>query len=151
MPLKDGSLTAREAAFAGYMAATGDATYSAAKAGYPSPQVAGWQKANNPAMMETVRKAQTTRLTNDLLPKSLDLLETLLTDTTRADRVRLAAAQTVMKYSLGARDGGEEKEPHEMTPAELQARIDTLRRTLADKAKPVIEGEVAKPEGDVFG
>ena len=151
MPLKDGSLTAQEAQFAGYMAATGDARYAAAKAGYSKPEIVGYAKANNPALSATIRKAELARLNNDLLPKSLDLLERVILDDKEATRNRITAAQTVLKYSLGARDGGEEKEAHEMTPAELQARIDTLRRTLADKARPVIEGEAVEAKGDVFG
>ena len=36
-----------------------------------------------------------------------------------------------------------------MTPAELQARIDELRRAMADKAKPILEHE-PEPETGVF-
>lgn len=151
MPTKTGRRTDKEALFIGHLAATGDEKFAAMKAGYSNPQVQGWQKANNPAIAEAVRKVQLARLNNDLLPKSLDLLETVLMDPKEATRNRITAAQTVLKYSLGARDGGEEKEAHEMTPAELQARIDTLRRTLADKARPVLEHEPDQAKGDVFG
>lgn len=147
MPTKTGRRTDKEALFIGHLASTGDEKFAAMKAGYSNPQVQGWQKMHNPAIVEAVRKVQVARLNNDLLPKSLDLLERVILDDKEATRNRITAAQTVLKYSLGARDGGEEKEAHEMTPAELQARIDTLRRTLADKARPVIEHE----QGDVFG
>jgi hypothetical protein len=150
MPLKDGSLTPQEAAFAGYMAHTGDARYSAARAGYRTPDVDGWKKASNPALMESVRKAQITRLTNELLPASLDLLSQVLTDTKESTRNRITAAQTVLKYTLGANERGEEKAPEDMTPAEIQARIDQLRRAAADKARPVIEGQVQAPDPGVF-
>ena len=149
MPLKDGSLTPREATFVGYMAATGDATYSAAKAGYPNAQLEGWRKANNPATVEVVRKAQAARLNNELLPAAINLLQRVLTDDKEATRNRLTAAQIVMKYSLGGKDDGESKEPSEMTPAELQARIDSLRRAQADRAKLVIEA-TPDPETGVF-
>lgn len=151
MPTKTGRRTDKEALFIGHLASTGDATFAAMKAGYSQPAIDGWKKSHNPAIAEATRKVQIARLNNDLLPKSLDLLERVITDDKEATRNRITAAQTVLKYSLGARDGGEEKEAHEMTPAELQARIDTLRRTLADKARPVIEHEPAKPEADVFG
>lgn len=150
MPLKDGSLTAQEAQFVGYMAQTGDTRYSAARAGYSNAAVQGWQKAQNPAIAEATRKAQVARLNNDLLPKSLDLLETVITDAKESTRNRITAAQTVLKYSLGQSEGGESKDPSEMTPAEIQARIDTLRRAMADRAKPVIEGQAEPPKGDVF-
>ena len=141
MPLKDGTLTPREAMFTGYMASTGDATYSAAKAGYPSPQVDGWKRANNPALMATVRKAQAARVTNELLPIAVDLLHHFLTDTKETSRIRLEAVKVVFKHSLGAGDGADDKDPHEMTTEELQARLDTLRRAAADRARPVIEGQ----------
>lgn len=151
MPLKDGSLTPQEAQFIGFMAQTGDARYSATRAGYSRPDIDGWKKASNPALAEHVRKAQVARLNNDLLPKSLDLLETVITDAKESTRNRITAAQTVLKYSLGQSEGGESKDPSEMTPAEIQARIDTLRRAMADRAKPVIEGQAEPPKGDVFG
>jgi phage terminase small subunit len=151
MPLKSGRRTDKEALFIGHLAATGDEKFAAMRAGYSDPTVQGWQKAHNPAIVEAVRKAQIARLNNDLLPKSLDLLETVLTDPKETTRNRITAAQTVLKYSLGGRDGDDAKEPHEMTPQELQARIDQLRRTLADKARPVIEHEPEGPKGNVFG
>ena len=155
MPVKGGKLTPQEAQFIGHLAATGDATYAAKMARYSQPAVQGWQKAHNPAIAEHVRKAQVARLTNDLLPKSLDLLDVFLTDEKRADRVRLAAAQTVLKYTLGASEDGTEKDPAEMSAAEIQARIDQLRRAAADRARPVIEGTAGTidtaPENDVFG
>lgn len=150
MPVKGGKLTPQEAQFVGHLAATGDPTYAAKMARYSQPNAQGWQKAHNPAIMEATRKAQLARLNNDLLPKALDLLAHVIADEKESTRNRLTAAQVVLKYSLGGKDDGETKEPHEMTPEELQARIDTLRRAQADKARPVIEHE-PKPEDDVFG
>lgn len=151
MPDKTGRMTPQEAQFIGHMAATGDSTYAAKMARYSQPQAQGWIKAHNPAIAEAVRKAQVARLSGDLLPKALDLLEAVLIDPKEATRNRLTAAQIVVKHSLGAAGEGEGKEPHEMTPAELQARIDTLRRAMADKARPVIEGQATEGQGDVFG
>jgi len=150
MPVKGGKLTPREAAFVGHMAASGDPTYSAKMAGYQTPAVDGWKKSQSPIIAAATRKAQLVRINNDLLPKALDLIERVIMDDKEATRNRLAAAQIVVKYSLGGKDDGETKEPHEMTPEELQARIDTLRRAQADKAKPVIEHEPEPPESGVF-
>lgn len=151
MPTKTGRRTDKEALFIGHLASTGDATFAAMKAGYSAPAVDGWKKAHNPVIQEAVKKAQVARLNNELLPASLDVLAGILLGTTVAsNRDKLTAAQIVMKYSLGGKDDGETKEPHEMTPEELQARIDTLRRAQADKARPVIEHDPA-PDGDVFG
>lgn len=150
MPRKDGSLTPREAMWVGHMAATGDATYSAARAGYPRPPSDGWLKAQNPALMANVRKAQLARLTSDILPKALDLLERVVTDEKETTRNRLTAAQIVVKHSFAGDGAADDKEPHEMTAQELQARIDRLRRVQAERAKPVIDHEADEPGGGVF-
>lgn len=152
MPLQNGKLTAKEALFVGHMAASGNAQYAAKMAGYSQPAVEGWKKSQDPVIAEATRKAQVVRLNNDLLPKSLDLLEKVILDDKEATRNRITAAQTVLKYSLGQSEGADSKEPHEMTPQELQARIDSLRRAMADKARPVIEGQAVEqgPDASVF-
>lgn len=152
MPAKGGKLTAQEAQFIGHYAATGDATYSAKMARYSHPSIQGWQKAQNPAIAEATRKVQVNRLNNDLLPKSLDLLEKVILDDKEATRNRITAAQTVLKYSLGQSEGADSKEPHEMTPQELQSRIDALRKAMSDKAVQIVEGETIDqgPDGSVF-
>ena len=148
MPRKDGSLTPQEAAYAGYMAASGDATYSAARAGYRTPEVDGWKKANNPVMVETVRRAQVARLNNELLPMALNLIEKVILDDKENTRNRLTAAKIVVDRTIGmVQDGAETKEPHEMTAAELQARLERLRREQSDRAKPVIDAEPAHAKG----
>ena len=150
MPLKDGSLTPQEAMFSGYMAATGDAAYSATKAGYARPVIQGWQKANDPALMATVKRAQMARLNNDLLPAALNLIEKVILDDKETTRNRLTAAKIVVDRTIGmVQDGTETKEPHEMTAAELQERIERLRREQSDRARPVIEHE-QPPETGVF-
>lgn len=148
MPRKDGSLTPQEAAYAGYMAASGDATYSAARAGYRTPEVDGWKKANNPVMVETVRRAQVARLNNSLLPIALDLIERVILDDKETTRNRLTAAKIVVDRTIGmVQDGAETKEPHEMTAAELQARLERLRREQSDRAKPVVEAKPVQAKG----
>jgi phage terminase small subunit len=132
------------------MAATGDPTYSAAKAGYPRAAQDGWIKANNPALMETVRRAQLARLNNDLLPAALNLIEKVILDDKETTRNRLTAAKIVVDRTIGmTQDGAETKEPHEMTAAELQERIERLRREQSERAKPIIDAEPA-PDPNVF-
>ena len=157
MPLKSGKLTTKEAIFVGHMAATGDATYSAKMAGYRHEVELGIQKANNPALAEITRKAQAVRVSSQLLPLAVDGLQEILTGKTLAGdpypvtvRDRRGAIDTVLKYSLGGKDDGEAKDPSEMTPAEIQARIDSLRRAQSDKAKLVIEGDAAPAAKGVF-
>ncbi len=154
MPRKDGTLTPKEAAFAGYMAASGDATYSAARAGYTAPQVDGWRKSNDPALAAVVKRAQMARLTNELLPAALNTLQNVLSDDKETSRNKLTAVGLVLRYTVGQdQNGVEAKEPHEMTAAELQERIERLRREQSERAKPVIEhdaGPDAGPEAGVF-
>ena len=105
-------------------------------------------KANNPALMETTRRAQLARLNNDLLPAALNLIEKVILDDKETTRNRLTAAKIVVDRTLGmVQDGAETKEPHEMTAAELQERIERLRREQSDRAKPVIDAEPASDQG----
>ena len=148
MPRKDGTLTPQEAAYAGYMAASGDPTYSAARAGYRTPEVDGWKKANNPVMVDVVRRAQVARLNNELLPMALNLIEKVILDEKENTRNRLTAAKIVVDRTLGqVQDGAESKEPHEMTAAELQARIERLRREQSERAKPILDAEPSPAPG----
>ena len=150
MPRKDGTLTPKEAAFAGYMAASGDATYSAARAGYTAPQVDGWRKSNDPALAAVVKRAQMARLTNELLPAALNTLQKVLDDAKETSRNKLTAVGLVLRYTVGQdQNGAETKEPHEMTAAELQERIERLRREQSERARPVIDAEPA-PDPGVF-
>lgn len=148
LPLKTGGLTDREARFVGHLADSGNATYAARMAGYAHPSKIAAARASDPALAEAVRKAQARRLSGELLPLALNLLEHVLKDDQEATRNRITAAQTVLKYSLGLTgDGADAKEPHEMTTDELQARIDALRRIQADKAKPVLDAEPVQDQG----
>ena len=142
MPIKGGRRTDKEALFIGHLASTGDATFAAVRAGYRDPQVQGWQKAHNPAIVDAVRREQVARLNNSLLPIALDLIERVILDDKENTRNRLTAAKIVVDRTLGqVQDGAESKEPHEMTAAELQARIERLRREQSERARPVIDAE----------
>lgn len=148
MPIKGGRRTDKEALFIGHLASTGDATFAATRAGYRDPQVQGWQKAHNPAIADAVRREQVARLNNSLLPIALDLIERVILDEKENTRNRLTAAKIVVDRTIGmTQDGAETKEPHEMTAAELQARIERLRREQADRAKPVIEHDAGRSDG----
>ena len=62
------------------MAATGDATYSATKAGAKSPQPRAFEMLARPAVQAEIRAQQLARLHNDLLPLALNTIETALKD-----------------------------------------------------------------------
>lgn len=148
MPIKGGRRTDKEALFIGHLASTGDATFAAVRAGYRDPQVQGWQKAHNPAIADAVRRAQLARLNNDLLPMALNLIEKVILDDKENTRNRLTAAKIVVDRTIGmVQDGAETKEPHEMTAAELQARLERLRREQSDRAKPILDVEPSPAKG----
>lgn len=138
-----------------YQAATGDPTYSAAKAGYSSPQPRGSQNMANQAVAAAVRAEQMRRLVNDLLPLALNTLETALTD----DKVPWGAKMTGVKITLdrvyGADDKGERKDPSEMTADELQQAIERLRQEAGNRAKTIeaapVDDRRESPENGAFG
>lgn len=154
MPLKNGKMRPQERKFVETYAVTGDGTYAAKQAGYGSPTVRASQKLAQPSVQLEVRRAQLARLNNELLPLSLNLLQQVLTDDKETTRNRLTAAKIVVDRTIGqGGEAGEDKEPHEMTPAELQARIDRLRREQAERATPIIDAvpdENASQQGSVF-
>jgi hypothetical protein len=65
----------------------------------------------------------------------------LLRDPRTPAGARGVAIGLAYKYGLGGADEYE-KEPHEMSAAELAAAIQNLERLKADRARPVIEGKV---------
>jgi len=142
MPLKNGALTGREKRFVELMARTGEVAYSAEKAGFRSIKSTGSIVNARPAVRDAIRQEQVARLNNELLPLALDTAERVLRDPKATERGKLTAVALVLKHTLGAAvDATEAKEPHEMSAAELQQRIEALRREAADRAKPVIEAE----------
>lgn len=154
MPIKGGKLTVQERKFSQVYADTGSVGFAAEKAGYAFPHVSGSKALARPAVQESIKRQQLARLNNELLPLALDTIETIMLNPKATDSNKLTAAGLVMKHTSSA-DGGQEKEPHEMTLDEIQARLAALRREASDRAKPVLEQEANEPssiddEGSVF-
>lgn len=130
-------------------AATGDSAYSATKAQYKTPTVQGSQKLAKPEIQMAIRKVQEIRLNNEALPKAIDFLIKVILDEKETTRNRLTAAKIVVDRTIGqGGDAGDDKEPQDMTAAELQARIDKLRREQSERAQLIVEHE---PSGDILG
>lgn len=140
MPNQKGAFTPRERAFIGHMAATGDLTYSAHKAGYASPSGAGNAMAR-PAVALEVHRVQLARIQNEVLPLAVVRHLEVLNDRRVTGQPLNRAIEMAYKYGLGAGDDGRRKEAHEMTAEELAQAIDTLKRAAADKASPVLDLE----------
>jgi len=157
MPLKGGRLTKAEVAFSKAYAATGHKTFAAMAAGYAVPAAAADQVLARPAIQESIKRQQQARLNNELLPLALDTIEGILKNPKATDSNKNTAAGLVLKYTVGSgADGGQEKEPHEMTADELQQQLTRLRNEAAERAKPVIDAEPSSIDEDgqdsgVFG
>ena len=150
LPLKSGKMTAKEAIFIGHMAATGDPTYAARMAGYAQPDMRGREMMKNENIGPVARRAILDRA-RSYAPNALDYMNQVVRDEKEATRNRLTAANNITKLAMSDADGGEVRELHQMSEAELQSMADALKRKLADMAKPVIEHEPDQAKGDVFG
>ena len=149
MPLKSGRLTRQELAFVDVMAATGDPTYSAARAGYGSPQPRGSQNMANPAIQAAVKEKQHATLVGELLPKATLALSRAL-DVQVPTGVTMKAVDIVFKRAYGEEPGGIGKAPSEMSPQELAEALDKLKRELSERATPIIDAEPIEPDSSVF-
>ena len=140
-------MTHKERLFAKAYAETGDATVAGKKAGYGS--VSGpFVALQRPAVLDEIARQQDEIMRGDLVVLAVGALRVMLTDDRVPWNVKFQASKYTIDYSQ-AKDGGVKKEAHEMTADELAQEIERLKATTAaleiakaDKAKPVIEGDV---------
>lgn len=146
-------MTKQEQAFAAAYASTGDQTYAAAKAGYGSPRVRGYDVAARPAVQAEIARVQQERLFSEALPAAVQCLISIATDPKAAAGARVQASKVILDRTLGIDEAMKGKEPHEMTPDELAKAIEQLQRLASDKARPIVELEAIDEgaAGDVFG
>lgn len=150
MRLKKGAFTRQEKAFAATMAVTGDPTYSAAKAGYSTPQPRGSELIARPKVQAEIRAQQLARLHNDLLPLAINTLETALTEAVVPWGSKMVAAKIVLDRVYAPGEAGAGKDPSEMSGDELQSAIDRLRREASERAKPIVDHEESIPKSGAF-
>ena len=153
MPSKRGTLTPKERAYVAKAAQVGEGEAAAHMAGYKFPAQAAQQLAQRPAVVSEVKRLQSERLNNDLLPLAVDRIEKILKSDKANPRDHIAAAKLVFDNTIKAGDGANEKEPHEMTADELAERISRLRQeqdAIANGAKDVTP-EQDENKGDAFG
>ena len=140
MPLKNGHLTAKERAFVGHMARTGDAVYSASKAGLAVPEAAGYKLMSRPAVKAAVIRETEEALVNEILPLALAKHKFLLTDKAIPAGAQLGAVKLAYDRTLGDQaDAADAKEPSEMTYDELQASIASLKAEQAAREDGAID------------
>jgi phage terminase small subunit len=133
--------------FVSAMARTNDQTYSAAKAGYGSPQVRGSELMGKPAIRAAVIRETEEALFNEILPLALAKHRLLLTASGVPAGAQLGAVKLAYDRTLGAaEDQAGEKEPSEMSYDELQASIGRLRREQESREE---QAKDVTPEPDI--
>lgn len=145
MLVKKGHLTPAERVFAESVAGTLDARYAAVKAGYSQPGRDAERLLARPAVQAEIAAYQSDRLFNDALPAAVDCLIEIMRNAKAPAGARVQAAKLTFDRTLGAIDGAQGKEAHEMTGVELAEAIARLEDIAAARAKPV-----NPPESSVF-
>lgn len=140
MPLKDGSLTRGEQAFAMAYAALGDVAQAERRAGIAENH--GYAVLKRPEVQREITAQQTARLTAEALPLAVQTLINVMGSDKAPAAARVQAAKVVLDRTLGATGDGQVKEIHELTPAELAQAISSLEAQAASMAKPVNAPEV---------
>ena len=150
MPNIKGRKTPQETTFVEHFAATNNREFAARKAGYSAPAVSAHQLLQRPAIQEEIRRKQTERLFNDVLPLAVTQHIALLEDPKTPAGAKVQAIKLAYDRTLGSQEGAQSKAPHEMSAEELQAelaqsklRLAALESAKADQARPIIEAESA--------
>lgn len=150
MPRKGERWTAQERIFVNSMAASGDKTYSAARAGYKQPHIVGHTVANRPAVQAEIARLQLARLFDEALPLAVERITQILKSDKAPAGAQVQAAKLVFDRTLGLDEAMKGKDPHEMSPDELARALAELKRIASERARPVIDLEPAE-ESDIFG
>lgn len=120
-------------------------------------KAAGFANATNARKMlargvtqEEIAQYQNKRLFDEVLPLALSVHIDLLTNPATPAGARVQAVKLAYDRTLGTDGAKSSKQPHEMTPQELQRALDdarlkaaTFESIKADRATPVIDVEVS--------
>lgn len=131
-------MTQKQARFAEAYAGSGSTVYAAREAGLARPQLDGARMLQHPVVAEAIAvKVAAGRERN--IAVALDVLHELMQPGIPA-AVRLGAAKVVMTdYSRSAEGGGDDRDPAEMSGAELRRRIERLQAEAAERATPLLD------------
>jgi hypothetical protein len=132
------------------MAVTGDPTYSAAKAGYSTPQPRGSEVLARPKVQAEIVRLQVARLFDEILPLAVEQHKALLTNALTPAGAKVQAIKLAYDRTLGRDDAAAGKDPSEMNGDELADAIDRLYRERAARAKPIVEHEESIPKSGAF-
>lgn len=150
MPAKNGRFTRQEQTFVSVMAKTGDKASAARAAGYKSA-ASQQQLMTRPAIQAAVRDAALAELHNDLLPLANSVLRMALDGSVVVPwGAKMTAVQIVHKRVFGEQEGGSGKTPAEMSPDELSAALDRLKRELSERSVSIIDATPEPSDSGVF-
>lgn len=121
------------------MAVTGDPTYSAAKAGYSTPQPRGSEVLARPKVQAEIARLQMARLFDEVLPIAVEQHKALLLNPLTPAGAKVQAIKLAYDRTLGRDDAAGGKDPSEMNGDELAEAIERLYRERSARAKPIIE------------
>lgn len=148
-------LTRQQKAFAAAYADGLDGVQAARKAGFSPSSGAAYKALQKPEVHAEIARVQNARLFEEILPLAVAAHIKLLSDPATPAGARVQAVKLAYDRTLGSDGAGTTKEPHEMTPEELQRALDdariraaALESVKADRANPVIDAEPVKP--DIF-
>jgi hypothetical protein len=145
---RKGALTPMERAFAAKMDKTGDATYSAEKAGYAFPAVAASKLMRNPDVAEEVRRRARIRLQTEGAEVGVRVLLELAEDPKQKGSTRGAAAKALVQLSgLTGSQNLSEADLAEMPPDKIRELLGQAQRQLEARMK-VVSGRELPIEGD---
>ena len=146
MPKKGGRATPQERMFTGALVAYGDPKRAAEIAGYANPDTNGYRVAARPAIAAEVARLQLERLQREGAPLAVSTLIEIMQNEAAPANARIHAAKITLQHAVGEPGALADKEDHELTPAELQAKIDGLQRQRAQ----LIAVDTIDQAGDVF-
>ena len=148
MPQKPARLTPKQSIFARRVAQGQPVSEASKLSGY-SNHVGGVLAIQAPHVQAEIARIQTERLFNEVLPLAVQTHIDLLTNPATPAGARVQAVKLAYDRTLGGDATGSDKQPHEMTAEELARAIDdaklraaALESVKADRAKPVIEGDL---------
>ncbi|WP_316397331.1 hypothetical protein [Bradyrhizobium sp. 33ap4] len=123
-----------EAAFSAKYAVSGDATYSAEKAGYRFPAVAGNRLAKNPDVAEDVRRRARQRLQTEGAEVGVRVLIELAEDVKQKGSTRGAAAKALVQLSgITTAQSLTEADLADMPPDKIRELLGQAQRQLEER------------------
>lgn len=154
MPLRSGAWTKGERIFAEEYARTGDRIYAAEKAGFRGAAQSASQLLQRPAIVRRISELRREKLPV-LVDKAYGHLEATLDDEKASIRDKNTAAKIVLTEARAEDVDDEGKDLAEMTGQELnraiakaQARAAALEHAAAERARPILEGELVEAEDE---